>query len=115
MLHANAKRSRLDTQGEMPLLWHGQTVLQNGGDAGLPVAEDQGWEVQNQLMFKGQKRSKRSKVGLDAATAGALMALVKSVRTQIAIRILKVAAALCSLALVVAPWPLADGQPQRRV
>jgi hypothetical protein len=36
---------------------------------------------------------------------------MKSIRTRVAIRIIKLAAALCGLALVIAPWPLADGQP----
>lgn len=33
---------------------------------------------------------------------------MKSIRTQVAIRIIKLAAALLGLALVVAPWPLTD-------
>jgi hypothetical protein len=33
---------------------------------------------------------------------------MKSIRTQFAIRIIKLAAALCGIALVIAPWPLSD-------
>jgi hypothetical protein len=36
---------------------------------------------------------------------------MKSIRSQVAIGIIKLAAALCGLALVVAPWPLATEQP----
>ena len=35
---------------------------------------------------------------------------MKTIRTQVAIGIIKLAAALCGLALVIAPWPLADEQ-----
>jgi hypothetical protein len=34
---------------------------------------------------------------------------MKSIRTHVAIGIIKLAATLCGLALVVAPWPLAEG------
>jgi hypothetical protein len=33
---------------------------------------------------------------------------MKSIRTRVAIGIIKLAAGLCGLALVIAPWPLAD-------
>jgi hypothetical protein len=35
---------------------------------------------------------------------------MKAIRTQVAIGIIKLAASLCGLALVIAPWPLADEQ-----
>jgi hypothetical protein len=35
---------------------------------------------------------------------------MKVIRTQIAISIIKLAASLCGLALVIASWPLADEQ-----
>jgi hypothetical protein len=36
---------------------------------------------------------------------------MKSIRTHVAIGIIKLAASLCGLALMIAPWPLADRQP----
>jgi hypothetical protein len=36
---------------------------------------------------------------------------MKAIRTQVAISIIKLAASLCGLALMIAPWPLADRQP----